>query len=1044
MIDEKIALPRVLAIVVARGSSENLTEIIESIAASKKQPTTLIVANVDAPADSHDIARHLRELFGTRAWVVDLPAVKNFGEAIRATLTSDSIVGTYTYMWLLHDDTKPHPEALEALVMRAERGGTIAAVGPKQVRWGTRDEVLEVGIEATRSGRRLPLTGIGEIDQGQYDDRGDVLAVGTAGMLVRAEVWRHTRGLDPHLGPFGDGLEYGRRLRRSGYRVTVEPRAVVEHAQQSFPPDDPIPSYGARREAQLYNWMVACPPLMPILLLIWLVIWSPIRAIGRLVSRQPRLAASEIKAFFLLIAALPAVARARRRVRRTARVPRSALTPLEASSKELRQRLRSVRKIDKTPRELLGGMDSLSLRLWQRSRRRSALILGLSLVVTTATSYLLWYRYLAGIEGGDWINLPATWTQLWEQSWSLWSAGGNGAPGPAASLLTVISVLTAPLSLTGMSPLSFGIVLMMLAWPGAFLGGWALAGSMSRSLPIRVAVGLLWMGLPPLTVALENGQLGQVIAWVALPYVFACLWRVGRALPVFRVHGLEDFTGWRPTDPILWGALGALALIVASSAAPGIVLIVIPVAYLIAWTPCPLPRSCPEGLRATVVQRTIGATVLWVPAAVWLLPSWPLLWKDFAALFDTTGIASQPLSFSPLLLMTVIPAVVTILWALGSLVVTVWRPLPHPWLARVTGVVVVGCLGILIGTYGVSLTPAALWAPIFLGLITIGMCAVKHSGIRPHEGKFSAAQWRRGILASTIGVAGLVGAAALFIQFLSAPVLAPASSPLIPVIAQEAQKSPRAGRLLVLQSGEDGVTAQLWRGVRTQVIDRSWGLRHGPLEGDAALAQAVGTLAARPSESAAQALASHAIDLVLIPQNSEDEQLRDNLDASGGMERIGTTDLGTLWRVRPQGNIPARVTLNGDVIPAGEGNVDVAVAADSGSLYMAENHDAGWSAWFNGTELEPIEDVDYGWRQGFDFPGGEGRLVITYRSAPQVTWGVLGAVTGIVALALAVPWKPRRTTWHAVSSEEEIGPRQETASDTEDLESDREAVDSES
>ena len=36
-----------------------------------------------------------------------------------------------------------------------------------------------------------------EVDQGQHDGRSDVLAVGTAGMLVRREVWDRLGGPDP-------------------------------------------------------------------------------------------------------------------------------------------------------------------------------------------------------------------------------------------------------------------------------------------------------------------------------------------------------------------------------------------------------------------------------------------------------------------------------------------------------------------------------------------------------------------------------------------------------------------------------------------------------------------------------------------------------------------------------------------------------------------------------------------------------------------------------------------------------------------------------
>jgi len=54
--------------------------------------------------------------------------------------------------------------------------------GPKQVDWDNPGKLLEVGLRVTASARRANEIVPGEIDQGQYDDRVDVLAVGSAGV----------------------------------------------------------------------------------------------------------------------------------------------------------------------------------------------------------------------------------------------------------------------------------------------------------------------------------------------------------------------------------------------------------------------------------------------------------------------------------------------------------------------------------------------------------------------------------------------------------------------------------------------------------------------------------------------------------------------------------------------------------------------------------------------------------------------------------------------------------------------------------------------
>src|SRR5690606_1961322 len=94
--------------------------------------------------------------------------------------------------------------------------------------------LLEAGVTTSRFGRRMTGVAEGEVDQGQLDGRDDVLGVGTAGMLVRADVWAELGGTDPALGPYLDGLDLSRRARLAGHRVVVVPEAVVRHARASF------------------------------------------------------------------------------------------------------------------------------------------------------------------------------------------------------------------------------------------------------------------------------------------------------------------------------------------------------------------------------------------------------------------------------------------------------------------------------------------------------------------------------------------------------------------------------------------------------------------------------------------------------------------------------------------------------------------------------------------------------------------------------------------------------------------------------------------
>lgn len=1005
-----IARPNVLAIIVARGDSPGLGQVIEAVGAAQSVPEQVVVANIGRPSDTVAISRRLKKHLWGNSHVIDIGKAKNFGDAIRQALTSDSLTTSTGYLWLLHEDSLPHSDALAALVARAERGGTVAAVGPKQVEWGAPTQLLEIGIEATKGARRLPLVADGEIDQGQYDDRSDVLAIGTAGMLVRSEVWKATRGLDPHLGPFGDGLEYGRRLRRAGYRVVVEPRAVVEHARQSFDSS----AYAQIREAQLYNWLVASPFGMPLLLVIALAIWSPLRALGRMVARQPRMAAAEISAYFLLLGALPAVGRARRRLRRGGVVPASALTPLEATSKELRARRRSIRRASKQAPERRMNLGVLGEQAFAAAKRKSRASFATFFLILCGASIVLWYPFFSGLAGGSWANLPSTWSSLWGEAWSYWVLSGSGAPGPVNPILPVLSILSLPWWLVGISPLVFAIGLVVAAWPLAFAGGWAAASSLTRSVPLKTAFGLLWVGLPPLTLGLADGALGQVIAWVTTPYVFACIWRAFRELPPYRVQGLELFEGKRASDPLVWSGLAGLALIVASGGAPGLIIFAAGAAYLSALLP--------GHNEATLRTRIGAATAVWVPAALWVLPSWSLFW---VGLFDPTSQGFLPLELTIPLILGLVALGALTCWAVVSLVISSWQAVDRPWTIRIAGLFAVVAVFSGAPFFGWSLAPAGLWAIICLALGIAGLSLVGKVWAVPRGEKSPGGAARRW-LATGVGGAAIAGCVGLFFAMTAASPLVPAGSPLIPKIAEEAQISSNASRLLVLQSTDEGIDVTLWRGVRDQQVDLSPGAVRGSL-GDQSLATAAATISAQPSDAVAAALAEHAVDLVLVPAEDHNAALRDHLDTSGGFERIGTTELGTMWRVRPNGMVPGRVMLDGEVIPAGHAAVDTQISGSPGVITLAEAADAGWAATFEGISLEATGN---GWNQAFEFPGGEGRLQISYRSAMVMTWGILAAIGAGLLVMLAIPWHPRRTSW-AVLPEEE--PAESVAADEPEL-----------
>jgi GT2 family glycosyltransferase len=147
----------------------------------------------------------LAEMIGQDA-VFGMDRATGFGQAVWGALRRAPAVRPDSsgqqqveWIWLLHDDCEPAPETLERLLRAASKDRTVVVLGPKVLDGTDRRVLREVGISIDRSGRRVTGIDLGEYDQGQHDHNRAVLAVGSAGMLVRRDVWERLDGFDTHL-----------------------------------------------------------------------------------------------------------------------------------------------------------------------------------------------------------------------------------------------------------------------------------------------------------------------------------------------------------------------------------------------------------------------------------------------------------------------------------------------------------------------------------------------------------------------------------------------------------------------------------------------------------------------------------------------------------------------------------------------------------------------------------------------------------------------------------------------------------------------------
>ena len=239
-----------------------------------------------------------------------------------AAITPAALTGAAPaeWIWLLHDDCEPDPDALAELLRGAAETPGAAVLGPKALDWADRRVILEAGLAIDTAGRRVTGTEPREIDQGQHDGDRDVLAVGSAGMLVRRDVWDEVGGFDPELRLFRDDIDFCWRVHAAGYRVRVITDAVVYHVEASArgrrqTSAAPHPKRADRRNA-LIVLLASLPLPSMVAALAGNAILSGARTLFFLLAKRPQAARDEAAALGCLLARPGLIAGARRRRRR--------------------------------------------------------------------------------------------------------------------------------------------------------------------------------------------------------------------------------------------------------------------------------------------------------------------------------------------------------------------------------------------------------------------------------------------------------------------------------------------------------------------------------------------------------------------------------------------------------------------------------------------------------------------------------------------------------------------------------------------------------
>ncbi len=525
----------VTALLVSHDGSRWLPTVLEGLRAQQAPLAGVVAVDTGSKDDSAEL---LEAAYGE---VVRAGGSTSYPQAVRLGLEQvDS-----EWVWLLHDDSTPDPAALSALLAAAEAHPEVHVLGPKLREWPSLRRLLELGVTISGTGRRETGLERGEYDQGQHDDVHEVLAVNTAGMLVRRSVLEELGGLDEQMPVFGNDIDFGWRAAAAGHRTLVVPEAVVFHAEAAHRGVRRTPLTGRHihyqeRRAALYTLLANASSRSLPWRVVRLALGTVVRMIGFLLVRQVGQALDELAAMVSLYGKPGVVLRARRdRKRRRPAAPADVRPLLARWWVPYRHGLDFVSDLaaaltnqaaDVAERRRLAGGAPVHRRLddddpfaeeqgfVSRFFTNPVTLAGLAFVVLA----LVGAREAFGtVVGGALAPTPASASQWWQLYLESVHPLGQGTAVPAPAYVL-------PLALVGsvLGPAATVSALLVLAVPLSFWGAWRFLRVVGKLLePAGPPPWLLFLGaatyalLSATSGAWGLGRFGVVAVATLLPWL---------------------------------------------------------------------------------------------------------------------------------------------------------------------------------------------------------------------------------------------------------------------------------------------------------------------------------------------------------------------------------------------------------------------------------------------------------------------------------------------------------------------------------------------
>lgn len=1017
----------VSAVVVAHDGAVWLPAVMTTLA-QQTRPAEAVVGVDNFSSDAS--LRILRESLGADR-VIQVQGKTGFGGAVAQGLAHLRVpplpADWIEWVWLLHDDSAPDPSCLEALLLTADLHPSAAVLGPKILGWHDRRLLLEVGFSVTADGRRVTGIERREHDQGQHDGVRDVMAVSSAGMLVRRHVWDALNGFDPQLPLFRDDLDFCWRAHRMGERVLIATDAVMHHREAS--------AHGRRaseeephredREAAVHVLLAQNTGISGFLLGIRLFIGSSIRSIVYLLGKDISAAGQEISAVMAVLSHPRRLTSSRALSATTSTEPASVTRSLRPTTlDQVRSVLENTAAFvstsnSSTSMSSVSGLESgpvgddsdyLANETggWVRRffwRPSVLLTLLLALVAIGATRALWWGSGV--IQGGALLPAPPGASDLWSTYIDAWHNVGMGSTTAMPPYIAVLAALSTVL--LGKASWAIAVVLL-LAVP---IAGWSLyyaTRGFIDSKPVRIWMASAYALLPAMTGAIEQGRIGTTMAAIILPFVIRSIVRISR-----------------PQGTLRRAAGTALLLGILLAVAPGLWLIAFVIALIATVYAFTTSGSAATPMATRFAIAMAGSLLMNVPWSLQLFaaPSMFFLGPGLNA----TSLGDPNLTAIDVLLLHPGGPGMTPLWITAGILLAGFvalfrmdrlRIVVACWAVALAALILGVLQSMLLVTPPGSTTAIRTWpgpATLLLGLALIAAAGVAAQGLRTRFVGQSLS-WGQPVAAITV-------LAAVLAPILSAGWWLPATDEVVqrapfaavPAFVAADALGPQAPRTLVLFDTKAGkVLYSLVNGEGSEIGDADVS---PPAENWAALDPIVAALASGRGGDEVEALAGYGVRYVLLARGTSAD-LIPVIDSEPGLRRLSSADGSVLWRISGQtsrarvvgGELPASVdvvNISGSQV---DPYIDSALPPGTGerALVLGTPADSGWSA----TTIDPSTGepavlaavqapASVAWSQSFFAPEGSATVVVSFDTGARDRWLWFQFFVVIALIIVALP-----------------------------------------